>query len=110
MLDPYVQRIRAIGVVVPPTKCVWKVTLDPQTVLQPLEAHLRSRTAKEGILIPRLERVIYHPSWDHEIYFHLLLHSNLLELELPTVTFSVCVYSRGISAYSEIDEVATFSV
>ncbi|KAI0664102.1 hypothetical protein C8Q70DRAFT_218527 [Cubamyces menziesii] len=88
-LYSFIQRIRAVGIVTSLGRRVGKVILDAQTVLQPLVTFLESRATTDGVLIPRLERVVYHPSWNDGLYFRLLLHPRLKELELPTIVLSV---------------------
>ncbi|KAI0327493.1 hypothetical protein GY45DRAFT_1373103 [Cubamyces sp. BRFM 1775] len=87
-LYTFIQRVRAIGMVIPPDRRVRKVILDAQTVLQPLVTYLRSRATTDCSLLPCLERVVYHPSWNDDLYFRLLLQPGLKELELPTIVLS----------------------
>ncbi|OJT06592.1 hypothetical protein TRAPUB_2553 [Trametes pubescens] len=86
-LDPYVARIRVVGI--PPPSGVIVRGLDPQTVLQPLQRHLAQDAVGGDILFPKLEHVVYQAFWEHELHSRLLLQPNLQVLQLPLMAYTM---------------------
>ncbi|KAI0357001.1 hypothetical protein OH77DRAFT_188516 [Trametes cingulata] len=87
-LDPYVRRIRAVGIATPCDSGIATRVLDPESVLRPLLMHLSKRATESDVLFPDLVHVVYHPFWTHELYSHLLLNPRLRELQVPFVSFT----------------------
>ncbi|KAI0356922.1 hypothetical protein OH77DRAFT_1519843 [Trametes cingulata] len=85
-LDPYVPRIRAVGIPVP-SGTIRRV-LDAGSVLQPLESYLMRRAIDGDVLFPDLTHVVYQPYWTDPLYSRLLLHPRVRVLQLPTVAFT----------------------
>ncbi|KAI9067955.1 hypothetical protein FKP32DRAFT_1588147 [Trametes sanguinea] len=85
-LDPYIQRIRAIGVPTQPSGLPYR-TLDAETVLRPMEIYLKRRSLGSRPLIPHLQFVVFHPFWINEYYARLLIHPRLAVLHWPTKAF-----------------------
>ena len=91
-LDPYVDRINALGLPLPYPNTLGCL-LDPDSALLPLESYLASRRrddSGEKNLIPNLQHVIYHHAWEEEGYARILLTPRLRTLQLPLILFSVC--------------------
>ncbi|OSD00459.1 hypothetical protein PYCCODRAFT_1426500 [Trametes coccinea BRFM310] len=101
-LDPYIRRIRTVGIPSGPSGVPAR-TLDADTILRPLEAHLRRQAVDPRFPIPHLNHVIYHDFWTDACYSRILIHPRLEVLQLPMTAFTPYrknhLNSDGIEGY-----------
>ena len=91
-LCDYAAKVQSVGLPLP-GRLAWDFghLLDVETVLVPLERHLRisSCATPARTLFPHLSHVVFHYKWCDERYARLILCPHLRSLHLPVVPYMV---------------------
>ncbi|KAH9946332.1 uncharacterized protein BXZ73DRAFT_95832 [Epithele typhae] len=87
-LDPFVRRIRAVGIPLPYEDSIGRV-LDEGSVVEPLAKYLTDKGS--GYAFPQLQEVTLHVSWLSQAYCTLLLNPQVRRLQLPSDWYGPCL-------------------